>query len=242
MENDQDNLLGSLGLVFPQDSLQLKQFDLLHANFEHKANELAINPKRILRRIEAEKVEVTKIDFHKRLVLAAEIVFRLKDDNHFGHLKLEKILYLCLNVKQISFHANFLKQAMGPYDPKMIRALDDQFRVNKWFAYNRDSFPKYTALQKAGEHNHWFNIYFAKHLDDINYLVEMFTAFSGPQIELVATIFECWKEIIEEGIEYNTELIMQRVYAWSELKKKFTPEQITNAASWMKEKGIYPSS
>jgi hypothetical protein len=241
MENDNDNLLGSLGFVFPQNSFQLEQFDKLHANFEHKANKLAINPKRILQRIQNENVEVTGKDFHKRLVLAAEIVFRLKDDKHFGHLKLEKILYLCLNVKQISFHANFFKHAMGPYDPKMIRALDQQFRVNKWFSYNPDSFPKYSLLQKAGEHKTWFNRYFEKHLGDINYLIETFGVFTGDQIELVATIFESWKEIIEDGLAFDINLIIQRVYAWSEVKKKFSTQQIKNATSWMTEKGICPS-
>jgi hypothetical protein len=240
MENDHDNLLGSLGFAFPQNSFQLEQFDKLHKSFEYKANKLAINPKRILQRIENENIEVTGKDFHRRLVLAAEIVFRLKDDKHFGHLKLEKILYLCLNVKKISFHANFLKQAMGPYDPRMIRALDNQFRINKWFTYNPDSFPKYSALQKAGGHKTWFNRYFSKQIEDINYLIETFEIFTGDQIELVATIFESWKELIDDGLDFEMNLIIQKVYAWSEVKKKFTTQQITNAVSWMTEKGIHP--
>lgn len=242
MENDHDNLLGSLGFVFPQNSFQLEQFDRLHKTFEYKANKLAINPKRILQRIKNENIEVTGKDFHKRLVLAAEIVFRLKDDKHFGHLKLEKILYLCLNVKKISFHANFLKQAMGPYDPRMIRALDNQFRINKWFTYNPDSFPKYSALQKAGEHKTWYSRYFANQMDDINSLIETFEVFTGDQIELVATIFESWKELLDDGLDFEMNLIIQKVYAWSEVKKKFTTQQITNAVSWMRDHGIYPTS
>lgn len=242
MENDQDNLMGSLGFVFPQNSFQLEQFDNLHSGFEHKANKLAINPKRILQRIEDEKVELTGKDFHKRLVLAAEVVFRLKDDRHFGHLKLEKILYLCLNVKQISFHANFLKHAMGPYDPRMIRALDKQFSVREWFTYNPDGFPKYSALQNAGEHKTWYNRYFARQIDDIEYIIDTFSIFTSDQIELVATIFESWKELLEDGIDFDIELIIQKVYAWSEVKKKFTELQITNAVSWMREKQICPLS
>ncbi len=241
MENDQDDLLGSLGLIFPQNSYQLQNFKVIYADYQYKANEAAINPNRILKKIAFDNLEVTGVDFHKRLVLAAEIVHQLQEDAHMGHLKLEKILYLCMNVNHISFYANFLKQAMGPYDPTMIRSLDKQFEKNRWFRYNYDSFPKYTPLEKVGQHKLWFNRYFANQVSDIGTLIDTFRIFSGNQIELVATVFECWKEILEDKMQFSIDLITEKVYAWSEAKAKFSTTQITNAVSWMEDKGIYPS-
>jgi hypothetical protein len=241
MENDQDNLLGSLGLIFPQNSYQLQNFKVIYSDFHHKANESAINPNRILKKIDYENTEVSNVDYHKRTVLAAEIVYQLQNDRHFGHLKLEKVLYLCQNVNRVSFHANFLKQAMGPYDPILIRSLDSQFLKNKWFRYNHNSFPKYTALENVGNHKEWYNRYFGKYAADIDTLISTFQIFTADQIELVATIFECWKEVLEEKKQFDVELIKEKVYSWSEFKTKFTPTQINNAVTWMEEKGIFPT-
>lgn len=240
MENE-DSILEGLAYCFPTTSNQLDDFELLHKDYNYEGNEKSINPKRILRRLKEEKVELSKTDYHKRLTLAAEIVYQLHNDNHMGHLKLEKMIYLCKNVKNISIHTQFLKQAMGPHDPVMIRSFDKRFLSNKWFRYNFDSFPKYSLLEKAGEHRTWFYRYYKNDLDDINFIIETFKIFSGDQIELVVTIFDCWSDIIEDEMEPSIELITKKVYAWSENKSKFKPQQIENAIKWMKENGIYPS-
>ena len=241
MKNNSD-FLGSLGFNFPSNSDQLADFDVLYEDYEFKGNEKSINPKRILRRLSEEENELSKTDYHKRLTLAAEIVYQLLDDRHMGHLKLEKMLYLCKNVKNISIHTNFLKQAMGPHDPVMIRSFDKRFQMNKWFKYNFNSFPKYTLLEKAGEHRTWFNRYFENDRDDINYIIETFKVFSGDQIELVVTIFDCWNDLLEDEMEPSIGLISEKVYAWSENKAKFKPEQIENAVLWMKEHSIQPKT
>lgn len=241
MENNSD-LLGALGFIFPANSDQLAGFESLYEDYKFEGNEKSINPQRILRRLNEEKTELTKIDYHKRLTLAAEIVYQLQYDRYMGHLKLEKMIYLCKNLKNISIHTNFLKQAMGPHDPVMIRSFDKRFYSNKWFKYSFNSFPKYTFLEKAGEHKIWFDRYFKDDLDDINYIIDTFKVFTGDQIELVVTIFDCWKNIIEDEMEPSIELISKKVYAWSENKAKFKTEQIEKAVLWMKEKRIYPHS
>ena len=242
MKNNHSNLLGGTGYIFPENSVQLENFNVMYDDYKFEGNEKTINPMRILRRLENEKVELTKVDYHKRLILAAEIVYQLQNDNHLGHLKLEKMIYLCKNVNNISLHTNFLKQAMGPYDPVMIRSLDKRFLSNGWFKYNYGSFPKYTALEKVGDHRLWFNRYYENQIEEINSLIKTFRVFSGDQIELVVTIFDCWKDILEDEMEPEIELITKKVYAWSDNKIKFSQGQINNAVSWMTEKRIFPNA
>jgi len=129
---------------------------------------------------------------------------------------------------------------MGPHDPVMIRSFDKRFLENKWFRYNANFFPKYTFLEKAGEHSTWFNRYYKDEINDINYLIETFKIFNGDQIELVVTIFDCWRDLLEDNIEPTDKEISRKVYAWSENKAKFKPDRIERAISWMKEKGINP--
>ncbi|MEQ8530747.1 MAG: hypothetical protein RIB86_02780, partial [Imperialibacter sp.] len=87
----------------------------------------------------------------------------------------------------------------------------------------------------------WYSRYYKDQIEDINLLISIFKIFSGDQIELVATIFECWKELEEDEMEFEIGLMKKKVYSWSEVKRKFTEEQIENAVAWMTEKGIYPS-
>ncbi len=242
MEKDNDDLIGSLGLIFPQNSLQLQNLKTMYSTYIFEAHEAALNPDRILKKIEFENTEVSKTDYHRRLVLAAEVVYQLLEDEHLGHLKLEKVLYMCMNVGRISFYANFLKQAMGPYDPALIRSLDKQFERNRWFKYNYDSFPKYAPLENVGQHRPWFNRYFSTDIENINTLIGTFRVFTGNQIELVATIFACLKEVMEDKLPVSVDLVARKVYAWSDEKEKFSLARITSAMSWMEERGMYPTS
>lgn len=240
MEYKDENLLGALGLIFPENPDQLEEFDKVYSSYQYEAKPEAVNPLRILNSIKLKEAKGTNKDFHKRVVLAAEIVYQLKENRSMGHLKLEKILYLCLNAKNINVFSNFLRQAMGPYDPSLMRSIDKQFYTRRWFHYNRDSFPKYSPLEKAGEHKEWYNKYFGHQVTEIDHLIDLFRPFTSDQIELVATLFACWKDMVEDKIEFDLDYLKRKFYAWSEDKKKFTEDQMQNAVEWMREKGIYP--
>jgi len=97
--NSYSPLLTELGFIFPANEKQVEGFERVQHDFVNEGNEKSINPKRILRRIREETVKLSNTDYHKRLTLAAEIVYQLNEDPYMGHLKLEKMIYLCKNVK-----------------------------------------------------------------------------------------------------------------------------------------------
>lgn len=236
-----NKLITSIGFGFPESEQQLSYFNITHKDYTFESRPDKIDPQKIWDRL-AQKNEskASKTDYHKRTVLSAEIVYRLRGDRHLGHVKLEKLVYLCQNMANISVHAQFTKHPMGPYDPKLIRSLDTQFLTRKWFSYSRDTTPKYKALEKVGEHKKWFEIYYGAKKKEFDFVINTFGKFNMEQIELVATIFDCWKTILENRETLSNDLIIKRVYGWSEGKAKFTKTRITSAINWMKEKGIYP--
>ena len=234
----------SLGFDFPNTEEEIELFDKNHSEYVYLINPEDIDPFNIINKANKEpklKIAVNNVDFHKRTVLAAEIVYQLKNDNYLGHLKLQKIIYLCNNVSDISLHVNFLKQAMGPYDPKLMRSLDKQFKEKKWFEFQKDNFPKYKPLEKCGEHRNWFEKYFQNEIEKINFIITTFRNFSTSKVELIATIFGCWKDQIENKVEFSNEILIQSVYEWHPSKDKFNRSEIIEAINWMKEKGIYPA-
>ena len=235
----------SVGLKFPENEAELKAFNEIHDEYDHSLSEEDIDPNKILQKIKQEHTlakKPTRIDYHKRTVLAAEIVFQLKDDVSLGHVKLQKLIFLCQNTSSMSLHTNFLKQAMGPYDPVLMRSIDHQFKKNKWFEYQPTGFIKYQPLKKCGGHQTWFKRYFENDLENINYIIDLLRKASMEQTELVGTIFACWLKGIQENTIISDEYLIKKVYGWHETKKeKYTRDQIISATQWMKEKGIYPS-
>ena len=236
--------LSSVGLKFPENEKELIAFNNTFKDYEYSLNEESIDPYKLLCDEKDQclvKEKVTNVDYHKRTVLAAEIVYQLKDDNYLGHLKLQKLIFLCQNITSMSLHTNFLHQTMGPYDPILMRSIDSQFKKRQWFEFKENDFPKYKPLDKCGEHKEWFSRYFKNDSEQINKIIERFRSLKTDQVELVSTIYACWQKEIESNSEVNNELLIHDVYAWHESKKKFSEDNIIKAIEWMSEKGIYPS-
>lgn len=245
-EVDLNSFWVTIGFGFPETPEQLKDFNEAHKDVSFELNESSINPDRIYKTARAKKKsttssEVAGVEYHKRTVLAAEIVFQLHEEWSMGHLKLQKLIYLCQNVTKMSIHVNFLKQAMGPYDPSLMRSLDKQFKQHKWFAFYQNNTPKYQPLENIGGHREWYQRYYSDYLTEIEFIINLFKKIKTPQVELVATIYACWLEIIENKEVFAEDLIITKVYAWSEQKSKFTKSEIKESIDWMVEKGIYPS-
>ncbi|MDO9136649.1 MAG: hypothetical protein Q7U21_02405 [Lutibacter sp.] len=141
----------------------------------------------------------------------------------------------------MNIHTNFLKQAMGPYDPTLMRSIDKQFIAHKWFQYKPNDYPKYKLLEKAGGHKKWYETYFENQLNEIDFIIEKFRKFKTDRVEIIATVFACWKDALENKQLINDELLIQKFYAWSENKAKFTREEIKNKIECMIKEGIYPN-
>ncbi len=182
----------------------------------------------------------TRADYYKRTLLAAEIVHQLHKQPTLGHLKLQKLIYLCQKTEQMQLPTNFLQQAAGPYDPKMARSLDKQLKDKKWFLYQREERLKYAPLGNAGEHRADFDKYFAQQKEGIQTLIDLFREEKSDQMEIVATLYACWERLLHEKADISDELLFKRFYQWSEEKSKYPPKRLKTAIKWMSEQGIVP--
>jgi type I restriction enzyme S subunit len=182
----------------------------------------------------------TNIDYYKRTLLATEIVWQLQKEPTLGHLKLQKLIYLAQESSTMQLPTNFLQQVAGPYDPRMARSLDKQMKTKKWFEYKKTELLKFKPLEKAGEHKTDFKKFFANEIDSIQYIIDTFKTAKSDSIELVGTLYACWKKLIAEKQIVTDELISKRFYEWSEEKAKFEKSRILKALRWMETKGIVP--
>lgn len=236
--NNHKEFFEALGYFFPRSSEELEQFNTLNKDFAHKSKLDRIDPVKVF----DNHMKVSSHDYFKRIVLAAEIVYQLHHEKAFGHLKLQKLMFLCQQAGNISIYSNFSKQAMGPYDPKLSRSIDKKLKDNGWFEYTKPTsgYPYFKPLEKMGEHRSWYLKYFESSSENIEWLINTFRKTKSDDVELVATVFACLQEIKKGNQILSDALIVQKVYAWSSLKKKFSEQNILNTYKWMIEVGLTP--
>ncbi|MXV50109.1 hypothetical protein GS399_03935 [Pedobacter sp. HMF7647] len=186
------------------------------------------------------ELKPTNVDYYRRTVLAAEIVWQLHKEPTLGHLKLQKLIYLCQKSADMQLPTNFLRQAMGPYDNRLMRSIDKQLKEKKWFEYQKDQVLKYQPLEKAGQHHNDFLKYFSAESDSIQFIIDKFKTIKSDIVEIVATLYACMDNMLQENVIFSEALLIQRFYGWSEEKKKFSEDQIKRVFSRMKETGIIP--
>lgn len=176
----------------------------------------------------------------KLLSLAAEITFQLHTEPTFGHLKLQKLIYLCQQLKHMNLAADFKQHAAGPYDRNIAIYIDTEFKKREWFSYHKDETPKYKQLRKCGDHKTNFEKFFAKEEIGIYDLIGLFRTCTSGHIEIVATLFACWLRLLEKKQSVSEEQLLKDFYAWSEEKSKFSKDEVLNSYKWMHQYSVIP--
>ncbi|WP_368568509.1 restriction endonuclease subunit S [Acinetobacter nosocomialis] len=176
----------------------------------------------------------------KLLSLAAEITFQLHTESTFGHLKLQKLVYLCQQLKHMDLAADFKQHAAGPYDPVMARYLDKEFKNREWFSYDPKRDLKYKPLSRCNDHRSAFNRYFAEDVSEIYDLIGLFRTSKSDHIEIVATLFACWLRLLEKKLSVTEEQLLKDFYAWSEEKKRFSKAEVLTGYKWMHQYSVIP--
>lgn len=186
------------------------------------------------------ELKPTNVDYYRRTVLAAEIVWQLHKEPTLGHLKLQKLIYLCQKSADMQLPTNFLRQAMGPYDNRLMRSIDKQLKEKKWFEYKKEQVFKYQPLEKAGQHHNDFIKYFSAESESIQFIIDRFKTIKSDIVEIVATLYACLDNMQNENVIFSEALLIQRFYEWSDEKKKFKEDEVKRVFLRMKETGIIP--
>lgn len=192
------------------------------------------------------KQESRRTLYFKRVVLAAKIASRLYDEPTFGHVKFQKLVYLGEQLCTINIDKHYTKQAAGPFDPKFMHSIDNEFKRQKWFNVKIESSRfkkyKYTPLENLDKFEQYYNRYFSDNNNDIEWLIDTFRRSKTVRVELIATIYFCWKEILLLNETFTNKILINRFYKWSKEKEKFTQDEIESGISWMQENNLVPEN
>lgn len=178
----------------------------------------------------------------QRAVFAAEIVHRLHDEPTFGHVKFEKLVFLCERLCGVDTGSTYHRDAAGPYDNRALRSIDSQMKKQKWYeARKEDQRYLYAPLAKAGGHRTYFEHHFANVEGEFSRVVELLRGATTQQCEIVATLYSAWEDLLDQGADANDGAIIEQVVNhWHPNKRRIEAWRWSKALEWMREKGLCP--
>jgi restriction endonuclease S subunit len=178
----------------------------------------------------------------RRAVLAAEIADRLCEEPTFGHVKMEKLLFLTEKMCAPEIHSSYHRAAAGPYDNRALHSVDSELSKLQWFkAVRSDNGVRYVPLQKRGAHKMYFERYYGGVEDTFDMIICTFKTAKTEQCEIVATLYSALEDFLNQGIPPSDERIVDEVLNnWNESKKRIERERWLTALDWMRKNGFVP--
>lgn len=178
----------------------------------------------------------------KRSVFAAEIIHRLHQEPTFGHVKFEKLMFLCEKRCRVETGSTYRRKAAGPYDNRALRSIDSQIQRRQWYgAEEIDKRYRYVPLQKAGGQEPYFRRYFADVEAEFSRVVNTFRNWDTERCEIVATLYSAWEDLLADGKAATDNQILEQVLEhWHPAKQRIPEDRWRKAIGWMKEQGLVP--
>ncbi len=180
--------------------------------------------------------------YFRRSVLAAEIADRLCDEPTFGHVKMEKMLFLTERLCHIDIGSHYHRDAAGPYDNNALRSIDSQLKKQKWFEVKRtEKGNRYVPMQNRGKHKTYFNRYYSDVFTTFDKIINTFKSQRTEQCEIVATLYSAWEDLLHSNQPFNdADIVNEVLNNWHESKKRISQDRWLSAIQWMRENGFTP--
>ena len=192
----------------------------------------------------AVKTNVTSANVHfRRSVLAAEIAERLYEEPTFGHVKMEKMLFLAERLCHIDIGSHYHRDAAGPYDNRALRSIDSQLKKQKWFDVKRtEKGNRYVPMQNCGKHKTYFDKYFSAVLPTFDKIIDTFKKQNTERCEIVATLYSAWEDLLHSNKPFtDADIVNEVLNNWHESKKRISQDRWLSAIQWMRENGFAPN-
>ena len=193
----------------------------------------------------ATKTKATIANVHfRRSVLAAEIADRLCEEPTFGHVKMEKILFLTERLCHIDIGSHYHRDAAGPYDNNALRSIDSQLKKQKWFEVQRtEKGNRYVPMQNRGKHRTYFSRYYSDVLPKFEKIINTFKIQRTEQCEIVATLYSAWEDLLHSNKPFtDADIVNEVLNNWHESKKRISQDRWLKAIQWMRDNGFTPNN
>lgn len=184
----------------------------------------------------------------KRVALTGAIIDESKNDYHLGRVKLAKVFYLADAHLKLGMDANYLREAAGPLDQKILYSekwgIESQGLKNSY--YRRIEKPKssrYYPSQNISTITARAKTIFADKIENIHWLINILKPLSSEQVEIVATLYACWNDLLHvQRDPKDKDIIEDFLNNWHFAKKRYADkiDRLYKALDWMRGNDLIP--
>jgi len=188
----------------------------------------------------------------QRLGVASLIVARLNEDSSLGRTKFEKVFYLVDAHERLSLKTEYYREAYGPLDQRTL--YNEKWGILPlaqrygYFSNQARAFGKGKTINQIDSgKNLKEGLSFVKDvLGDrakvVTKFIEQFKKLDTDQIELVATVYAAWNDLLLAKKEPSEKAVAREVLErWHpSKKKKFDATKVANCMRWIKKQGFVP--
>lgn len=182
-----------------------------------------------------------------RLVVGAEIIYRLPDNPKRARVKVHKITYLAETHLGINaLQGNYLREAAGPLDRALREETERSLEAAGYYRANQTdgtgTAVTYTPLAKAGQHKAELATLLGSKAEALRSLIAILADLDRRATEAVATLYAVWNDALIDGESPDDAAIINGVlHEWHEEKgKKFKDSDLRHWLDWMKRNGLTP--
>jgi hypothetical protein len=252
-QNEVNHLLASMGFIFPRTEEELDSFNVLYSDCDYELENFSLDPGKLIKESESKGKGLiakkgdngNRSSYFKRAVLAAEIATQLYTEPTFGHVKFQKLMFLCENIEGMNIDYSYSKQAAGPYDNRFMHSIEIELEKRKWFQVKKEKSGTFTKcvfipLENFEGHKQYYKRYFVQNEEKIQWFIDTFRKEKTDKVELIATLYACWLELINKQQIVNETSLLTLLYSWSKEKQKYSEVTALKAIQWMKGNGVTP--
>lgn len=186
----------------------------------------------------------------RRAAIATYLVHSHKDEQKFGRVKLEKLLFLFEGAGVVELNGNYKRKAAGPLDQDALYNKRSGIeavaaRANFFTSEVRVSKGKERVIYKLGTHSDQA-LSLAKgafngSLKEAQRLVAIFKKATTEQSEIAATLFAAWNDLLISGHNPTDNDVIQEVRKnWHQSKSRFSEQRLQIAINWMRKVNLVP--
>lgn len=177
--------------------------------------------------------------------LAGYIVANLKNDKNFGRVKFAKTLYLTQHLCEIDLGLDWKRQAAGPYNEKDLKLVESTLKSDLGIVADTKMVEgkKYIKYKVDGniQTNELIEEFDTSKKRKIKDWVQWFKPFSTEKMELIATVFAAWNDMLLKGESVTMRKIIEEVREnWAPSKIKFSEQRIRQEVEFMKQNDLVP--
>lgn len=197
-----------------------------------------------------------------RLALSGKVFSVLDKSKDFNRVKFAKAFYLADMVSGVDLQTEYFREAAGPLDQRSLYnekvgieplAANNDFFVSEKKKGKSFDFVVYQAGKNLPIALRKFESSFEKSKDRIEDVLKLLKPMSRNQIEIVATLYACWNDLLIARRKPTDATIVKefrdrwhpgktaKFEAKGRGKPVFAEEQLIAALKWMREKNLVPT-